>query len=426
MDIAPIPLYTINLILQYICPPSQLISPIPSDLLSLSLLQRHRFLDIPPTDTSSYLTWPSSGRDHAIQHLESLPMPLDELAPDFLVGYAADPEHAYAHVHVKSTGDDGLRLVFEWDGQESWKYHDSNVMPFPPGTHDSLSDAVASAATITIPVPESKGPQTESRGNGDGADDTDDDDNYWNSYGAENAGSVQPSPSMGRDGIDASEDAYWAQYASVQGVCFRSTFKADPRNLTMTVASVGSADSTVPSPVHKTTRKLQGAHDVSQAEALPILTAGIRSRPRDPKEPPSPNTLTHRLTTLSPRPLITSPLSVGLSEPGPEDDIPDATDGDTESSLAGAETPWETGTMEKGHDGLVSSAPGFNGISNLSSRQGVNQDDDDLAVYDAVRGLFYLWKTTRRGSTSESMGESPEHDRADFLQLVGRAIGESN
>lgn len=219
MDIAPIPLYTINLILQYICPPSQLISPIPSDLLSLSLLQRHRFLDIPPSDTSSYLTWPSSGRDHAIQHLESLPMPLDELAPDFLVGYAADPEHAYAHVHVKSTGDDGLRLVFEWDGQESWKYHDSNVMPFPPGTHDSLSDAVASATTITIPVPELKGPQTESRGNGGGGDDdTDDDDNYWNSYGAENTGSVRPSPSMGRDEADASEDAYWAQYASVQGV----------------------------------------------------------------------------------------------------------------------------------------------------------------------------------------------------------------
>jgi hypothetical protein len=277
-------------------------------------------------------------------------------------------------------------------------------MPFPPGTHNSLSDAVAGAATVTIPVPELKGPQTENRGNGDGGDDTDDDDNYWNSYGAENTGSVQPSPSMGRDEVDASEDAYWAQYASVQG----------------------SADSTVPSPVHKTTRKLQGAHDVSCAETLPILTADIRSRPRDPKEPPSPNTLTHRLTTLSPRPLVTSPLSVGFSEPGPEDDILDATDGDTESSLAGAETPWETGTMEKGHEGLVSSAPGFNGITDLSSRQGVDQDDDGLAVQDAVRGLFWLWKTTRRGSTPERMGESPEHDRADFLQLVGRAISEPN
>ncbi|KAI9445167.1 hypothetical protein H4582DRAFT_1871148 [Lactarius indigo] len=395
MDIVPIPLYTINLILQYICPPSQLITPIPSDLLSLSLLQRHRLLDITPADTPSYLTWPSSDRDRAIQHLESLPMPLDELAPDFLVGYAADPEHAYAHVHVKSTGDDGLRLVFEWDGQESWKYHDSNVMPFPPGTHQSLSDAVAGADTITIPVPESKAPKS-----GNGGDDTDDDDDYWNSYGAEDACSMQPSPSVGRDEVDASEDAYWARYASVQG----------------------SADSTVPSPVHKTARKLQAPHDVSHAESIPILTADIRSRLRDPKAPPSPNTLTSRLTALSPRPVIASPLSVGFSEPGPEDDIPDATDDDTESpsSLAGEETPWETGTVEKIHEPV----PAFNQTTNLSSRQGVDQDDDGLAVQDAVRGLFWLWKTTRRGSIPERTGEasSDEHDRADFLQLVGRAI----
>ena len=176
--------------------------------------------------------------------------------------------------------------------------------------------------------------------------------------------------------------------------------------------------------MHKTARKLQGAHDASYAETLPILTADIRSRPRDPKDPPSPNTLTHRLTTLSPRPLITSPLSVSFSEPGPEDDIPDATDGDTESSLAGAESPWERGTMEKSHEDLASSSPEYNGITNLSSRQGVDQDDDGLAVQDAVRGLFKLWKTTRREST-ERAGEpssSHEHDRADFLQLVGRAI----
>jgi hypothetical protein len=225
IDIVPIPLYTINLIIQYICPPEQLITPIPSDLLSLSLLQRHRLLDITPTDHSSYLTWPSSGRDRAIQLLESLPMPLDEIAPDFLVGYAADPEHAYAHVHVKSTGDDGLRLVFEWDGQESWKYHDSNVMPFPPGTRQTLSDAVANAATITIPVPESKGPKPGNRRDGEDGEETDDDDDYWNSYGAEDVCSIQPSLSTGRDEVDASEDAYWAQYASVQGVFLQRPLK---------------------------------------------------------------------------------------------------------------------------------------------------------------------------------------------------------
>jgi hypothetical protein len=153
-----------------------------------------------------------------------------------------------------------------------------------------------------------------------------------------------------------------------------------------------------------------------------MLTADIRSRIRDPKAPPSPNSLTHRLTALSPRPLITSPLSVGLSEPGPEDDIPDATDDDTESSsLAGEETPWETGTMEKSH-GQVTSSPEFNKFTNLSSSQGLDPDADGLAVQDAVRSLFWLWKTTRRGSTPERAGESSSDDEQDFLQLVGRAI----
>ncbi|SRR6266404_1988912 len=189
--------------------------------------------------------------------------------------------------------------------------------------------------------------------------------------------------------------------------------------------SAGSADSTVPSPVQKTTRRLQATHDVSHAETLPILTSDIRSRLRDPKAPPSPNTLTHRLITLSPRPLITSPLSVTLSEPGPEDDIPEATDDDTESpsSLVGKETPWESGIMVESREEPVTSSPALDKVPNLPPRQ-VDQGDDALAVHDAVRGLFWLWKTTKRGSTTERAGESSsdERDRADFLQLVGKAI----
>jgi hypothetical protein len=214
MDTVPVPLspYTINLILQYISPPSQLFNPIPSNLLSHSLLQRHILLDISPADPSSYLSWPSSGRDHAIQHLESLPVPLEELATDCLVGYTVDPEHAYAHVHIRPTGDDGLRLVFEWDGQGSWKYHDSNVMPFPPRTHPDLRDAVAAAATGPAP-----GLSEEKKERNEHGDDNSDDNDYWNSYGMEE-GDLQPPPSTSTDETDASEDAYWAQYASVQGM----------------------------------------------------------------------------------------------------------------------------------------------------------------------------------------------------------------
>lgn len=216
MDLIPISSYTINLILHYISPPSQLASPIPSNLLSRSLLQRHSLLGISPEDASSYLSWPSPGRDRAIQYLESLPMPLDDLAPDLPVGYAVDPEHAFAHVHVKPTGDDGLRLVFEWDGEESWRYHDSNVMPFPSGTHPSLVDAVSGATSVSIPIPKFGEEKQDKSGNSDG--DSDSDDNYWNSYGKENNSGIQLLPSTSKNEADASEDAYWARYASVQGM----------------------------------------------------------------------------------------------------------------------------------------------------------------------------------------------------------------
>ena len=224
MDPLPISSYTIDLILQYISPPSQLARPIPPNLLSRSLLQRHALLEISPEDSPSYLSWPSAGRERAIEHLESLPMSLDELAPDFLVGYTVDPEHAYAHAHVKSTGDDGLRLVFEWDGEGSWKYHDANVMPFPPGTRPSFGDGPANDASHLVPILEFGGEKQNKDGD---SDVNDDDDAYWNSYGVEKDDATQLLPSTSKEERDASEDAYWAQYASVQGMiwhlwCLRS------------------------------------------------------------------------------------------------------------------------------------------------------------------------------------------------------------
>ena len=212
MDPIPISSYAINLILQYISPPSQLARPIPSDLLSRSLLQRHALLEISPQDPSAYLTWPSSDRDRAIHYLESLQMPLDDLAPNFIIRYSIDPEHAYAHVHIKPTGDDGLRLVFEWDGEELWKYHDAAVMPFPPGTRPFLDDPASSDAPVSIPTSQIGGEEQVKHGNGDG-----DDDAYWNSYGAEDDCGTKHSPSSNKSKVDVSEDAYWARYAAVQG-----------------------------------------------------------------------------------------------------------------------------------------------------------------------------------------------------------------
>jgi hypothetical protein len=214
MEHIPISSYTVNLILQYISPPSQLARPIPPHLLSRPLLQRHALLEISPQDPSAYLSWPSSDSDRAIQHLESLQMPLDELAPDFLVGYTVDPENAYAHVHVKPTGDNGLRLVFEWDGAESWKYHDSTLMPFPPGTRPFLDDPAALAASDSISSPSFRGEKQVKGATGDG----DDDDDYWNSYGVEDDSGMKLLPSASKGEADVSEDAYWARYAAVQGM----------------------------------------------------------------------------------------------------------------------------------------------------------------------------------------------------------------
>lgn len=216
MEQIPITPYTINLILQYISPPSQLVRPIPPHLLSRPLLQRHALLEISPQDPSAYLSWPSSDSDRAIQHLESLQMPLDEQAPDFLVGYTIDIGHTYAHVHVKPTGDDGLRLVFEWDGEESWKYHDSTVMPFPPGTRPSLDDPAARATSDSISSLPSGEEQQVKGATGDG-DGDDDDDDYWNSYGVEDDNVMKLLPSTSKGEADVTEDAYWARYAAVQG-----------------------------------------------------------------------------------------------------------------------------------------------------------------------------------------------------------------
>jgi hypothetical protein len=283
MDPIPISPHTINLILQYIAPPSQLARPIPPHLLSRSLLQRHIFLEISPEDSSSYLSWPSPGRDRAIQLLESLPMPLDELSPDFLVGYAVDPEHAYAHVHVNSTGDDGLRLLFEWDGQESWKYHDSNVMPFPAGTRPSLGDIPTSAA-VPNPIPISEFAKEKQDKGGD-SDAKNDDDDYWNLYGMGDDNDAQLPSSTSKDETDASEDAYWAQYASVQGMaCYQpqashysdyAPLKARPTPRSRLRCTEKRGFMRCPSP-HTTTSLTKGSFPSSMRMSAPAFTTQRR------------------------------------------------------------------------------------------------------------------------------------------------------
>ncbi|KAI0274670.1 hypothetical protein BC834DRAFT_849161 [Gloeopeniophorella convolvens] len=382
--------------------------PPSAHLISTPLRQRHVLLEISPTDHVSYLCWPSPNRDRAIHLLENLTMPLDELTSDVLVGYAVDPERTYAHVHVKSTGDDGLRLVFEWDDQENWKYHDANVMPFPHGTHSSLDDAIAGPETITVPVPQLGATEIDESGGGD-----DDDDDYWNSYGADDDTDVPPLPAASKDETDASEDAYWAQYASVQG----------------------SADSTIPSPVHKTGRKLQPApvaQYLSQEGTVPYSMADVRSRVRDRKAPPSPDTLTRRLTALSPRAVVESPqlLSAPLlgasPDTGADEDLPGVTDDDSEAPSSLPDDQFWEEKLPIGQPAQQTAAPKhpLAESADASPREQARSHDDSQAVQAAVRGLFTLWKATRQTSDTTPAGHAlaDELDRADFLQFVGSAI----
>jgi hypothetical protein len=185
--------------------------------------------------------------------------------------------------------------------------------------------------------------------------------------------------------------------------------------------------------VHKKTRlhavPVAAHHHIPHEGIIPIINADARSRFHDSKAPPSPNTLAHRLSALSPRRSNASPLSGSLPVPDPEEDIPGATDDDTESpsSLHDDETPWELGQLQRNQKENTVSSTVTTDTANSSYHQGINQDSDDSsrALEVAVRGLFWLWKT-RRGSNSSPEGNgdisTEELDKTDFLRLVDRAI----
>jgi hypothetical protein len=163
---------------------------------------------------------------------------------------------------------------------------------------------------------------------------------------------------------------------------------------------------------------------MSREEIITTLNPNIHSRLRDPKAPPSPTTLAHRLAQLPPRPSnSSSPLLRRPSAAGPEEDTPGVTDdgSETPSSLLDDENPWEWGTVKRNQkERNESSATTIDKPNSL--RQKTNQDDDGRALQDAVRGLFWLWRTRQRPDSGKGEESTEELDRADFLHLVGRAI----
>ncbi|TFK89773.1 hypothetical protein K466DRAFT_574615 [Polyporus arcularius HHB13444] len=282
---------------------------IPPHLLSKPLLQRHHFLHLTPEQPDEYLCWPSSPekKAHVIELLESRPRPIDDDQPTvFPVQYSFDGEDFFAHVDLSSGHNSGPRVLLQWDDDVGdWRYHNTDLMPFPPGCRAELEDVlVPPAAPNPVSLHSIATPSYHSFDVDSLQDDSDDDD-YWNAYGASDIGDShygEGAPASAKDTAASSEDAYWAQYASVQG----------------------TADSTIPSPMPQGRRKpLPPVHTESEkaqespvplpvpvrvpsedtyAEPLPIPPS-IMPRPRSNSrwDPASPTHLAHLLSTISPR-----------------------------------------------------------------------------------------------------------------------------
>jgi hypothetical protein len=162
-----------------------------------------------PDDPASYLAWPSDCDSHttAIRLLEAFQKPIDDsLYSTFPVCYSADAESTYAHVAVSPDHLPGLRLVFQWNSPEGWKYHNITLMPFPPNTFDSVHDALPFQPHDFLAEPIMNIVN----------DDTD--DSYWDAYGHGGDDDDPAFLTVTKDDSQAgTEDAYWSQYAEVQG-----------------------------------------------------------------------------------------------------------------------------------------------------------------------------------------------------------------
>jgi hypothetical protein len=204
--------HTVDYILQFISPPSNL-QAVPVHALSRPMMQRHHFLGITADTPHEYLSWPSnddgrSGKE-AIELLEQYYTYAHH--HPYRIVYTYDGDYTYGHVALSCSGlTKGIRLVFQWDfSSESWKYHDLKRMPFPEGAKFS-PHAVSPFSTQVVSTP-----VLVAGGGSPTTEEDDDDDAYWNAYGNDqhSCGGLA-SASVKEPG---SEDAYWAQYSAVQG-----------------------------------------------------------------------------------------------------------------------------------------------------------------------------------------------------------------
>lgn len=487
MSPSPLSPNVVHVLLQYISPPSQLTHPIPPHLLSKNLLQRHHFLHITPEQPDEYLCWPSHPEKNirVLEFLEARPRPIDDDQPTaYPVQYSFDGEDFFAHVDLSGDTGEGARSILQWDESGEWKYHNSDLMPFPPGARPNLEDVL-----VPPPIPNPVSLHTFSTTSyprpfaaKDFQDDSGDDD-YWNAYGATDIGDSHygdGGPASAKD-AGSSEDAYWAQYASVQGLSIPTngssfcqwqlpiaSWIARSQSQTLLAAMLtlndclGTADSTIPSPISQARRKpLPTVHqdnsnitdspvplpvpvrvpsEDTNAEPLPIPPS-IMPRLRR-WDPASPTVLAHLLSTISPRESpAESPAPDGafdmedfLSSPtiGGSDDSDlstspavglQGTDVRAVPALTATSEPPSQNSSPSSFTNLAAGEPhalvGM-GTSDLGS----DEDVDEVDLRAALEGVWKMWRKTKRGAA----GPSPSGDsetREAFLRTAQLVVDRS-
>ncbi|TFY69769.1 hypothetical protein EVJ58_g229 [Rhodofomes roseus] len=405
MSPTPIQPGLVHLVLQYIAPPSQLTQPIPPHLLSKSLLQRHHFLQITPDDPKEYLCWPNS-QGRAVELLEDLPQQLDDDPASYPVHYTSDAEQAYAHVCLPSADINGVRMVFEWDEADGWRYHDLAMMPFPPASRATLQQPEAKEIKPVIPLVPAELYTANLY-----ADDGDDDDDYWNAYGSQDdAAALNDDPFMASKDVDAgTEDAYWARYSSVHGTADSTRPSPPPqpkRKLYPVGPDVLDAGAESPNPLPVPARS--DLH-YSHGDTLPIL-GSLAPHGNSRWDPASPRTLAKLLAEVSPR---ASPLPSPLS-------ASETAEVDSEVS-----SPTVGGSSGSG-EGSPGSLPSLDDSSLATVRptdlRASPYDEEEAemgALHDGIRGLWKLWEMGRR---KRSAPQGHEDSKELFLEVVRDVI----
>ncbi|KAG8918089.1 hypothetical protein FRC01_002046 [Tulasnella sp. 417] len=383
-QLPPFPPHLFPLILQYLLPPTP---PIPSHLLSNSLLQRHYFLDINPSDDPDlYFLFPTPGKNSSdvIRELErmasggNIPPNGDEPSVEYI---AQEGSAVRARVPL----GEKLLVIFSLDTRDpnaqvppatetveevrpEWRYHDViwKSDDLPPGHPDV--QAALTAVQQSSKTAESASEETDR--NEDEEDDSPEAQQkraeaFWSGWSSPS--SLDNSPAVERKPLSSedAEAAYFARYGEVIPVIPDSSLAST------------SASSTRPSTAADslTGSRVLGMLDSSQIPIIP--TEGHNT----------PTTLSSRKLSLK---AIQPPSAVLEGEIGKTPTIP------RRSPLLG--------------DSAI-----------LVPREDANAEGPDMleaGVADVIRGAWKLWNASRPPAAQESLA----HRKEAFVRLIEQTV----